>query len=79
MEINEKRTDLRKGFEEIVKAANFINTEMSEVKHPGKVARLSLRPKSGEYIVHGENGFTGCYRDSQGNLYEINIHRKKSK
>ena len=75
--MDKMRKDVREKLENIVKNLKEIDGILSGVKHNRGMVQRSLNPKKQEYIVHFKNGgITAEYRDSQGNKYEIHIHKR---
>ena len=74
METDERRAKLRERLQNIVDSAQEVGEIMGELPHRNGKAHKSLKPKSGEYIVHSENGFSSHYRGEDGKFYEINVH-----
>lgn len=74
MNIEEQRNNLREHLENIIKQINKIDGIMSDVPHSRGTARISLKPKSGQYIFHHKDGkFQTTYEAQDGKEYQITI------
>lgn len=62
----------------IAEQSDLIGREASRVRHSrGKMYR-SLKPRSGMYIRHSEDGFFQVeYIDGKGEKYEIKVQKKE--
>ena len=74
-QLEQQRERLRSHLEAIMEISNSIQEEMESVPHPRGMAHRSLKPKSGQYIVESESGFSATYQDSEGDSYRIEIYR----
>ena len=74
-EIRETRERLALQLDLITAATDKINEELSGLPHPRGQAQLSLKSKSGQFIVHTDKHILAGYTDSTGRKYEINISR----
>lgn len=63
----------------IANASEEICAEMESVPHERNIARRSLKPKSGMYILHYKpKGFVAEYHDADGREYQIVVKRVDS-
>ncbi len=76
MKNEERRQKLREALERIVETGEEVSSLMREVPHPRGVAYRSLKNRSGEHIVHMEDGFTSTYKSKHGKVYEIVITKR---
>ena len=77
--ILQQRTEIRTHLGEIVEHAKSIDEIIVNIPHKRGLIYRSLKPRSVEYIVGSPKGFVSFYKDIDGEVYEINIHRRKSK
>lgn len=72
-----RRDKIRNLSGKIVNLAELISTSMQEVPHDRGTAYRSLKPKSGEFIIHSNNSIMVSYKHTDGKFYEINICPKR--
>ena len=77
-ETQQRRKGIRMALGTIIDMTELIENQMKQVPHLRRgVAYRSLKPLSGEGIVHSDDGFSATYRNSDGQLYTIQIYRRK--
>jgi len=75
-QLEAQRSRLLSHLSDIAEVAERIGQEMEAVAHPRGIAFRSLKPQSGMYIVHTNQGFRARYQHSDGNWYEVDFHRR---
>ncbi|MDD5192666.1 MAG: hypothetical protein PHH54_04805 [Candidatus Nanoarchaeia archaeon] len=72
----QRRIRIRKNLRSIVLSAEAITSIMKDVPYRNATKSRSLGD-SPQYLVVTKSGFTASYKDNKGDLYEINIHKRK--
>jgi len=70
----DKRLRILSTLRGIVEASKLIGDEMQNIRHEGGIAHKSLKPKSGMYALHDNNGgIYAKFQDTNGEWYKVEI------
>jgi hypothetical protein len=77
--VSEKVRKLRENvlseLSDIVETSIKVGKEMEDVPHPRGMAYRSLKPKSGMFVIHSDDGVSARYQHTDGQWYQININK----
>ena len=76
-DLEAQRKGLLTRLNNIVEEAIKVQEDMAGLPHERGIVSRSLKPHSGAYVVSSENGFTARYQHTDGEWYEVSIHKRE--